>query len=352
MENTHPARGAQEASTRVGVRRTHSGQIRACAPLTALTCAHTPVSSAAPTRIRAPVCTLAPTCQGPARASSCDHLPSGTPERAAHSRAARGKSGCLGAGPVPTRGFLPPSCLRSPPAPGASSVLLLVEECSRCQVRQALAPSASLDPRRLAGPRLSPWAVTAAFLRSPRGSGPHAAFRGPCPLTVAGTVIPGAGPGMKQGLFLETTVCSTRQTRQEGTVPGPPWSPCSHTEGSATAPEANTHRVWARSAWLPWVLHHGPPVSALGFAADGGPSTGQVDLGPLVSRGRCWTLGAVKTPPAVRETWVRSLGWEDPLEKGKASHSSVLAWRILQSTGSQRVGHDGAALTHSCFRTT
>ena len=36
----------------------------------------------------------------------------------------------------------------------------------------------------------------------------------------------------------------------------------------------------------------------------------------------------VKNPPAMRETWVWSLGWEDPLEKGKATHSSVLAWRI------------------------
>ena len=36
----------------------------------------------------------------------------------------------------------------------------------------------------------------------------------------------------------------------------------------------------------------------------------------------------VKDPPAMRETWVQSLGWEDPLEKGKATHSSVLAWRI------------------------
>ena len=36
----------------------------------------------------------------------------------------------------------------------------------------------------------------------------------------------------------------------------------------------------------------------------------------------------VKNPPAVRETWVRSLGWEDPLEKGKAPHCSILAWRI------------------------
>ena len=36
----------------------------------------------------------------------------------------------------------------------------------------------------------------------------------------------------------------------------------------------------------------------------------------------------VKNLPAMRETWVRSLGWEDPLEKGKATHSSILAWRI------------------------
>ena len=36
----------------------------------------------------------------------------------------------------------------------------------------------------------------------------------------------------------------------------------------------------------------------------------------------------VKNPPAMQETWLRSLGWEDPLEKGKATHSSILAWRI------------------------
>ena len=35
-----------------------------------------------------------------------------------------------------------------------------------------------------------------------------------------------------------------------------------------------------------------------------------------------------KNLPAMQETWVRSLGWEDPLEKGKATHSSILAWRI------------------------
>ena len=36
----------------------------------------------------------------------------------------------------------------------------------------------------------------------------------------------------------------------------------------------------------------------------------------------------VANPPAMRETWVRFLGWEDPLEKGKATHSSILDWRI------------------------
>jgi len=45
----------------------------------------------------------------------------------------------------------------------------------------------------------------------------------------------------------------------------------------------------------------------------------------------------------MRETWVQSLGWEDPLEKGKATHSSILAWRIPWTVWSmelQRVGHD------------
>ena len=41
----------------------------------------------------------------------------------------------------------------------------------------------------------------------------------------------------------------------------------------------------------------------------------------------------VKNPLAMRETWVLSLGWEDPLEKGKATHSSILAWRIPWTEG-------------------
>ena len=57
---------------------------------------------------------------------------------------------------------------------------------------------------------------------------------------------------------------------------------------------------------------------------------------------------AGKESPAVRETWVPSLGWEDPLEKGKAPHSSILAWRIpwaVKSRGSWRVGHGWSTFT-------
>ena len=56
----------------------------------------------------------------------------------------------------------------------------------------------------------------------------------------------------------------------------------------------------------------------------------------------------LKHLPAMWETWVRSVGWEDPWEKEMATHSSILAWKIrwmedpgrLQSMGLQRVGHD------------
>ena len=44
----------------------------------------------------------------------------------------------------------------------------------------------------------------------------------------------------------------------------------------------------------------------------------------------------VKNPPAIRETWVQSLGQEDPLEKGMATHSSILAWRIPRTEGAWR----------------
>ena len=63
----------------------------------------------------------------------------------------------------------------------------------------------------------------------------------------------------------------------------------------------------------------------------------------------------VKSLPAMWETWVQSLGQEDPLEKEKITHCSILAWKIpwteepgdLQSMGSQRVGHHWVTNTHS-----
>ena len=68
-----------------------------------------------------------------------------------------------------------------------------------------------------------------------------------------------------------------------------------------------------------------------------------------------WVVEMIKNLPEVQETWVQSLDWEDPLEKGMATHSSTLAWRIpwteesggLQSMGWQRVRHDRATNTHT-----
>ena len=67
----------------------------------------------------------------------------------------------------------------------------------------------------------------------------------------------------------------------------------------------------------------------------------------------------VKNQPAMQETWVRSLGWEDSLEKGMATYSNILPWRIpwteesggLQSMGFQRVGHDWVTDTFSFSET-
>ena len=68
---------------------------------------------------------------------------------------------------------------------------------------------------------------------------------------------------------------------------------------------------------------------------------------PQILVGLLWLAQMVKRLPAMRETQVQSLGWEDPLEKEMAAHSNILAWKIpwmeepgkLQFMGSQRVGH-------------
>ena len=86
-----------------------------------------------------------------------------------------------------------------------------------------------------------------------------------------------------------------------------------------------TENVWENFLGLPVSVHsllveggaQGKVLfMALGFADH--PCHGRASL----------VAQLVKNPPAVQETWVQSLGWEDPLEEGKATHSSILAWRI------------------------
>ena len=62
----------------------------------------------------------------------------------------------------------------------------------------------------------------------------------------------------------------------------------------------------------------------------------------VLTKGASLVAQLVKNLPLMQETWVQSLGWEDPLEKGTATHSSILAWRIPWTTvyGVQRVGHN------------
>ena len=116
---------------------------------------------------------------------------------------------------------------------------------------------------------------------------------------------------------------------------------------------------WIRK--IPWRRYRLPTSVFLRFpcGSAGKESTCNVgDLGSIPGLGRsagegigcplqyCWAslvAQLVKNLPAMWETWIRSLGWENPLEKGKATHSSILAWRIpwtVKSVESQRVGHD------------
>ena len=77
--------------------------------------------------------------------------------------------------------------------------------------------------------------------------------------------------------------------------------------------------VGKEAAW-----NSGDPGSIPGSGRSAGEGIGY----PLQYSWASLVAQLVKNPPAMRETWVWSLGWEDPLEKGKATHSSILAWRI------------------------
>ena len=92
-------------------------------------------------------------------------------------------------------------------------------------------------------------------------------------------------------------------------------------------------------------------VSLQGCGAEDGESQ-KCSLAPLIYLTHIIILviQMVKNRPAMRETWVQSLGWKEPLEEGMAAHSSTPAWRIpwteepvrLQSMGSERVRRDQA----------
>ena len=68
----------------------------------------------------------------------------------------------------------------------------------------------------------------------------------------------------------------------------------------------------------------GDPGSILGSGRSAGEGIGY----PLQYSCASLVVELVKNPPSMQETWVQSLGWEDTLEKGTATHSSILAWRI------------------------
>ena len=103
--------------------------------------------------------------------------------------------------------------------------------------------------------------------------------------------------------------------------------------------ESDTTEVTLQQQQQALILQCFHPVIKMDSELSTGEGTGyplQYSCASLVAQ-------LVKNPPAMRETWVQSLGWEDPLEKVMATHSSILAWRIpltIQSKGLQRVRYD------------
>ena len=122
------------------------------------------------------------------------------------------------------------------------------------------------------------------------------------------------------------------------------------------------HFHWPTSAhtkWLTSLCMSLPGKESTCNAGDPGSVSGSgssLDKGigyPLQYSWASLVVQTVKNLPAVQETWVQSLDWEDPLKKGMATHCSILAWRIpwaeepggLQHIGSQRVRHHRASNT-------
>ena len=83
----------------------------------------------------------------------------------------------------------------------------------------------------------------------------------------------------------------------------------------------------------------GDPSSIPGLGSSPGGGIGY----PLRYSWASLVAQVVKNLPAMQETWLQSLGWEDPLEKGKVTHSSILAWRIPVDRGAWRATVHGVA---------
>ena len=79
---------------------------------------------------------------------------------------------------------------------------------------------------------------------------------------------------------------------------------------------------------LKWLSSSSSDAGDPGLISGSGRSTGEGIVYPLQYSWASMVVQLVKNLPAVRGTWVWSLSWEDPLEKGTANHSSILAWRI------------------------
>ena len=132
----------------------------------------------------------------------------------------------------------------------------------------------------------------------------------------------------------------------------------SHHEEPILKSECLYSTSWEEASIFLGIIFLGFPDSSLGkeFTCNAGDSgsipgsgrsTGEGIGYPLQYSWGSLVTQLVKNPPAMQETWIWSLGWEDLLEKGKATHSSILAWRIPPH--GHRVGHDWVTFTCTVY---
>ena len=132
---------------------------------------------------------------------------------------------------------------------------------------------------------------------------------------------PGRYPGEGNGTLLQSWLeNSVNRGAWPGGLRSMGWPRVGHnlirSKGSGGFPDSSVSKASVCDA--------GDPGSNPGLGGSGGEVTGY----PLQYSWASLVAQLVKNLPAMWETWVRSLGWEEPLEKGKATHSSILAWRI------------------------